>query len=1219
MDRTLRLRILGDDRSALDAIFAVGAGGDKIDAMRPTLHIGADLPTGALEGLRAEVDALTAQAKDIHLGLDLDTGDLAKLAALNASLVTLSERLARSPISKTNFARSQAEMMSVAAGLEKIGRMHEEPTIDVRVDMPADLTTKMGGFFATHALQTLFSGGLWTLTAWHYIIDGFVELAAVVVPATLALAAFGAAAYHTFDLIGLHMKAVYTAATATGTVIPPMSHAFAALEASVRPDAFQLFGDAIQLATAKSSAFSDMAQTAGHIVDDWAARIVVDMTSGKGAIGSMAAQSGNDLNILGGIFASLGGAFGNLLKAAQVTHIAEILFGIIGGAAKLLDLFTQLPTPILAAIVGIHGMWVWGRLLLGVFSTFGQWMIRPWIGMAGAVFTAGARMGIFRETALGVANSLGVAFPVLDRMHGNMEAFATDAEKSGRATAVWHGALDLLSAVPVWGWVAAGVVVVGALAYALSRVKTATEQWLSSLQAGLMKQPIDQSLTTLYNDLDRVTSGLVSTQGKLRAIWAASDRTNSDYQKQLDRYRASTVQLENSLVTLTSGQRQLADQGNLLTYRLGLLSSKFGMSLPDTMAIATLAGVKMTDMLNKQKSSLVLIETEIGGIIAGYKAMGQSTGMIGQDINAIAYAGSDQLAAMQKLNQAWDTYIGNITATQNTFDTAAIGMKTLANSAAETRVAIGHSHITITGFGHAIDGLSQKDLALNQAFQGQVVSLNGMIDAWRTAGLTSGQFTNGVKAAVAIMLPYARGSKEATAMLSALAQEANGPATDSFQVLSKWVGNMHDPMKVLKGDSINAALGMDSLRAQAEKLSTSLSQDLNAMIQRTILSSSNVQQAMSAYSQVLKNNQQDTEAGHDARQTLFNDLMAVTHSAPEANQAIKLLTAGTKGLGAAIGGLQSKNIVIDVNGKAQYAIVGPGVAAVQGGGHRVAAAGWLVPGYGGGDRWPAMLEGGEAVVPKHLVPMVAPFLRHHGVPGFAQGGLMSFSVGGSGVSGLASGVTAFDKSVQQDMINGLVGAMRHAIAAFTNAFSNAMSGPAMHGGSSAAMQFARGLMGSYGWGRQWPSLYALWQRESGWNSYAVNLSSGAYGIPQALGHGHPFKLGDYANQIRWGLSYIASRYGSPNAAWAHEVATGWYDRGGLLMPGLTLAYNGTGIPEVVSRLHSAPTGGRYAGGGGDIYNIYVKGDTNPDAAALAIIQKVRDYKRHHGNQPTGIG
>jgi hypothetical protein len=70
----------------------------------------------------------------------------------------------------------------------------------------------------------------------------------------------------------------------------------------------------------------------------------------------------------------------------------------------------------------------------------------------------------------------------------------------------------------------------------------------------------------------------------------------------------------------------------------------------------------------------------------------------------------------------------------------------------------------------------------------------------------------------------------------------------------------------------------------------------------------------------------------------------------------------------------------------------------------------------------------------------------------------------------------------------------------------------------------------------------LWTRESGWNADAVNTTSGAYGIPQALPsvHGHPYSLGDWRRQIRWGHRYILRRYGSPCSAWGHEQAAGWY-------------------------------------------------------------------------------
>ena len=76
------------------------------------------------------------------------------------------------------------------------------------------------------------------------------------------------------------------------------------------------------------------------------------------------------------------------------------------------------------------------------------------------------------------------------------------------------------------------------------------------------------------------------------------------------------------------------------------------------------------------------------------------------------------------------------------------------------------------------------------------------------------------------------------------------------------------------------------------------------------------------------------------------------------------------------------------------------------------------------------------------------------------------------------------------------------------------------------------------------ALVPMWQKESGWSVTAAN-SSGAYGIPQALpGSKMASVASDWrtnpATQIRWGLSYIKGRYGSPSAAWAYWQAHGWY-------------------------------------------------------------------------------
>jgi hypothetical protein len=90
------------------------------------------------------------------------------------------------------------------------------------------------------------------------------------------------------------------------------------------------------------------------------------------------------------------------------------------------------------------------------------------------------------------------------------------------------------------------------------------------------------------------------------------------------------------------------------------------------------------------------------------------------------------------------------------------------------------------------------------------------------------------------------------------------------------------------------------------------------------------------------------------------------------------------------------------------------------------------------------------------------------------------------------------------------------------------------------------LLPSFGFSTgEMPSLVAMWSRESGWSASAYNAGSGAFGIPQALPGSRMASAGsdwrtNPATQIRWGLGYIRSRYGSPSGAWAFWRAHGWY-------------------------------------------------------------------------------
>ncbi|WP_331737625.1 transglycosylase SLT domain-containing protein [Streptomyces sp. NBC_00019] len=80
---------------------------------------------------------------------------------------------------------------------------------------------------------------------------------------------------------------------------------------------------------------------------------------------------------------------------------------------------------------------------------------------------------------------------------------------------------------------------------------------------------------------------------------------------------------------------------------------------------------------------------------------------------------------------------------------------------------------------------------------------------------------------------------------------------------------------------------------------------------------------------------------------------------------------------------------------------------------------------------------------------------------------------------------------------------------------------------------------------QWTCFSNIVDHESSWKYTAVNASSGAYGLFQALPGSKMSSVGDDwrtnpATQIKWGLNYMNSVYDSPCDAWSFWQANHWY-------------------------------------------------------------------------------
>ena len=140
----------------------------------------------------------------------------------------------------------------------------------------------------------------------------------------------------------------------------------------------------------------------------------------------------------------------------------------------------------------------------------------------------------------------------------------------------------------------------------------------------------------------------------------------------------------------------------------------------------------------------------------------------------------------------------------------------------------------------------------------------------------------------------------------------------------------------------------------------------------------------------------------------------------------------------------------------------------------------------------------------------------------------------------------------------IVGAPKLASTASATAATSAPTGSAGSGTGSTptenfpppnpgtAQSTAYNMMASFGFDpkTQFGCLDNIWTRESGWRYNAEN-ASGAYGIPQALPGSKMASAGadwqtNPATQIKWGLGYIKSVYGTPCVAWSFWQAHGYY-------------------------------------------------------------------------------
>jgi len=1022
---------LADDLDHMIADVEITAAVTKIDAIDAQLKVlKSDAETIRLVATQndlqnqiarsvALIEVLRKEAADVRVG-----GVSQGVLAANAALLAL----------ESSAAKAEAAARGAGAGVAFLGQA----------------ARGAAGFFGALTVPVTLFGGLLRgllpqmllhVKVWHIFADALVELIAVWGGATIAATAFGIAASDAVLEVFHRMKDLQIAADATGLTMKPLTGTLEALHNAVRPQVYQLFGDALNIASAHAGEFTKITKGASEVIGRLGGRITAALTTSK-AFDVFTRNATNSLGGLGTAFGNLFGAIGNII--AVVPDYAQKLLALGVAFTAILETVTRVLQPVIRWGLALHGAF----LYVGLAVTATVALVRALTPMALALAGAAVQAAGYAASLLALGVEEGVA---------------------AAGSILLSDALAVLSKVPVVAWAALIVGALTAFIVLFHHASDVTKDYTANLIKMADAVPIVQALSANLRaqadiaprlaaaNKELATAGtqlqrLGTESANVNKAWANSGiRGQSQAAQQLaGAYDAASTKTK----ALSAGQKELRDQYNTLQSRLQPLVKQTG-SLNAAYGVLNAAGITTAQLAKDQGAAWAVDNAQIQGTISGYQAMTGVAGQLNNDLDVLGRTVTDQYQAVQKLNDAWSQFIGDVTSTQGTFDTVAQGFEVLASHSGDLKLSLGKLKATFSdtagsvalqgklatataavasaqdrlaklqksgtasalqlraaqdrlagaqdrltvaqlnlskaqsGGVSAIDALTPAGIALNQAFTEQVGNIDKLLASWRTAGLANDTFVRGVKDAIAPMVKYANGSQEATAQLIALAQEAGFHGPNSMKELVKWLGNTSNATKDLKAitneATVQEALLSGAMKSQGDFITNQLIGDIN----QAILKYNGVQKAATDYGTAL------AQAGGDAAKAKPQQ-DALVKSIVAAGTAAHSTTGEIAGMIAKILNIplsKAIQIVLEMSGKGDIKILGPGInrtlntstGSVSGpGGHTIAKGAYIATGKGPLiDDFPALLARGEVVVPASMVSAgLVDHLRGR-IPGFA--------------------------------------------------------------------------------------------------------------------------------------------------------------------------------------------------------------------------------------------
>jgi hypothetical protein len=871
------------------------------------------------------VDTAAAQAAAAVNDLANATNDLAgaegKANAVGQSQIEMTRLLAESEAMEAESVKmvtdSYAQQARDAKLLIETNRAIALTTVDVVTgQVRAADATDQAGTAATRATGAyygwwgvlgrlnqanfaLYSGVLGTVSGLHLLVDAVAEVISVVVPAGIALAAFGVAAAPTIGDIVTRMKNLYTVTTATGQALYPMTGAFSAMADAVRPQVYQLFGDALLVVTRNAGVFTTLAKQTGTVLDQLGARLSAALTSGNG-FNVFLRNAVNDVAKLGDIVGNLGGILGNVLRT--VPGYAQYMLNFADGVTKV------------------------GEAVTG--SGIVQGLMRFGLAAHGAIIYTGLLATMAAKVLTGFGRFPGLLSLASDALAAGalgMEKFAGEGNIATRALGSMSSEVSLMQGWS-WGWIALGAAAVGVLAYKFITAKDAADQFITSFNTGLARAPLGQvmsdisaGITTMSSDMagaktrmDQFSGATLAAGRALAPIAPGVQDVGNWFTRLNDTLNASVNSLLHFNLLSTDNQQNMARsasgaatavhdyqayQAEIATLnqesvtfrtRLGELAVAFG-GTAQAMGVLTAAGITAGQMMDKSPSTWAKIIVQVDATVAAYRAMGQAGGVLGADMNAMTIASSDQVSAMTNLNHAFDTTIGIVSGGQSAFigfeQAMRQGTSAAGGVAAAAKVA-----------GASMTGLNTQSLNLRAAWQNAYTSGASLVDALRmmisispNAASQNHNLTQSMKDVITQLSAEGDKSKATRAELVSLANTVN-PAIHNFSELKKWLGDTGNAAQDLQKRLANMGVNVQDLANDAAHLSSTMNSQLTSAFSAAKLQANGTQTAIQNLAKAVGTNASAAQQSQ-AKLTLFSYL--VHKDGMSAQQAAALISALT--------------------------------------------------------------------------------------------------------------------------------------------------------------------------------------------------------------------------------------------------------------------------------------------------------------------------------------